>query len=161
MATHSSVLAWRIPGTGEPGGLLSVRSHRVGHDWSDLAAAAAAGTGLKRMGSVVTEHKKGNEAKRRHGRLTTRKPEEIRERISPCPWLPSARWSFLPLDYLWRFFPHSHQAASLLLASFLSRPSTTYPLLEEWSAVLGPSYLLLITNLLLRQFFSSPLAVFP
>ena len=40
MATHSSVLAWRIPGTGEPGGLLSVGSHRVGHDWSDLAAAA-------------------------------------------------------------------------------------------------------------------------
>ena len=42
MATHSSVLAWRIPGTGEPGGLLSMGSHRVGHDWSDLAAAAAA-----------------------------------------------------------------------------------------------------------------------
>ena len=40
MATHSSVLAWRIPGTGEPGGLLSMGSHRVGHDWSDLAAAA-------------------------------------------------------------------------------------------------------------------------
>ena len=42
MATHSSVLAWRIPGTGEPGGLPAMRSHRVGHDWSDLAAAAAA-----------------------------------------------------------------------------------------------------------------------
>ena len=41
MATHSSVLAWRIPGTGEPGGLLSMGSHRVGHDRSDLAAAAA------------------------------------------------------------------------------------------------------------------------
>ena len=41
MATHCSVLAWRIPGMGEPGGLLSVGSHRVGHDWSDLAAAAA------------------------------------------------------------------------------------------------------------------------
>ena len=41
MATHSSVLAWRIPGMGEPGGLLSLGSHRVGHDWSDLAAAAA------------------------------------------------------------------------------------------------------------------------
>ena len=40
MATHSSVLAWRIPGTGEPGGLPSIGSHRVGHDWSDLAAAA-------------------------------------------------------------------------------------------------------------------------
>ena len=42
MATHSSVLAWRIPGTGHPGGLLSMGSHRVGHDCSDLAAAAAA-----------------------------------------------------------------------------------------------------------------------
>ena len=42
MARHSSVLAWRIPGMGEPGGLPSLGSHRVGHDWSDLAAAAAA-----------------------------------------------------------------------------------------------------------------------
>ena len=42
MATHSSVLAWRIPGAGEPGGLTSMGSHRVGHDRSDLAAAAAA-----------------------------------------------------------------------------------------------------------------------
>ena len=40
MATHSSVLAWRIPGMGEPGGLPSMGSHRVRHDWSDLAAAA-------------------------------------------------------------------------------------------------------------------------
>ena len=42
MATHSSVLAWRTPGTGEPGGLPSMGSHGVGHDWSNLAAAAAA-----------------------------------------------------------------------------------------------------------------------
>ena len=41
MATHSSVLAWRIPGTVEPGGLPSMGSHRVGHDWSDLAAAGS------------------------------------------------------------------------------------------------------------------------
>ena len=39
MATHSSVLAWRMPGMGEPGGLPSLRSNRVGHNWSDLAAA--------------------------------------------------------------------------------------------------------------------------
>ena len=45
MATHSSVLAWRIPGTGEPGGLLSMGSHWVGHNWCDLAAAAAANAG--------------------------------------------------------------------------------------------------------------------
>ena len=52
MATHSSVLAWRIPGTGEPGRLLSMGLHRVGHDWSDLAAAAA-----PRIGSVsLTYH---------------------------------------------------------------------------------------------------------
>ena len=41
MATHSGVLAWRIPGTGEPDGLPSMGSRRVGHDWSDAAAAAA------------------------------------------------------------------------------------------------------------------------
>ena len=41
MVTHSSILAWRIPGTEEPGGLPSMGLHRVGHDWSDLAAAAA------------------------------------------------------------------------------------------------------------------------
>ena len=41
MATHSSVLAWRIPGTGAPGGLPSMGSRRVRHDWSDLVAAAS------------------------------------------------------------------------------------------------------------------------
>ena len=41
MATHSNVLAWRIPGTAEPGGLPSMGWHRARHDWSDLAAAAA------------------------------------------------------------------------------------------------------------------------
>ena len=42
MATHSNILARRLPGMGEPGGLPSMGSHRVGHDWSNLAAAAAA-----------------------------------------------------------------------------------------------------------------------
>ena len=40
--THFNVLAWRIPGTGETGGLPSLGLHRVGHDWSDLEVAAAA-----------------------------------------------------------------------------------------------------------------------
>ena len=56
MATHSSVLAWRIPETEEPGRLPSLGSHRVGHDWSDLAAAAAAAamwsTGLASLPSI-------------------------------------------------------------------------------------------------------------
>ena len=54
MATHSSVLAWRIPGTGESGGLPSMGSHRVRHDCSDLAAAVAArsstGASLEALG---------------------------------------------------------------------------------------------------------------
>ena len=49
MASHSSVLAWRIPGTREPGGLLSLGWHRVGHDWSDLAAAAASNVDKKSL----------------------------------------------------------------------------------------------------------------
>ena len=54
MATYSSVLAWRIPGTAEPGGLPSMGSHRVGHDWRDLAAAAAAATVSQTLQTVPT-----------------------------------------------------------------------------------------------------------
>ena len=57
IATHSSVLAWRIPGTGEPGGLLSMGSHRVGHDWSDLAAAVAACCLLEITASLLSAYK--------------------------------------------------------------------------------------------------------
>ena len=53
MATHSSVLAWRIPGTGEPGGLPSMGLHRVGHGWSDLAAAVAAAE-IENLNSIRT-----------------------------------------------------------------------------------------------------------
>ena len=49
MATHSSTLAWKIPWTEEPGGLLSMGLHRVGHDWSILAAAAAAASLLSQQ----------------------------------------------------------------------------------------------------------------
>ena len=56
MATHSSVLAWRIPGTGEPGGLPSMGSLRVGHDWSDLAAAAAVAVCISQCCSLYLSH---------------------------------------------------------------------------------------------------------
>ena len=55
MATHSSVLAWRIPGKGEPGGLLSMESHRVGHDWSDLVAAAATAGSWNGVWHIISE----------------------------------------------------------------------------------------------------------
>ena len=54
MATHSSILAWRIPGTEGPGGLPSMGSHRVGHDLSDLATAAAAVCPLPRNSKPMT-----------------------------------------------------------------------------------------------------------
>ena len=53
MATHFSVLVWRIPGMGEPGGLPSMGLHRVGHDCSDLAAAAAAAAGRQTMTGII------------------------------------------------------------------------------------------------------------
>ena len=53
MVTHSSVLAWRIPGMGEPDGLPSVGLHRVGHDSSDLAAAAAGGSWASQVALAV------------------------------------------------------------------------------------------------------------
>ena len=53
MATHSSFLAWRIPGTEEPSRLPSMGLHRVGHDWSDLAAAAAAVSMTKFIVSLI------------------------------------------------------------------------------------------------------------
>ena len=50
MAAHSSVLAWRIPGTEEPGRLLSMGSHRVGHEWSDLVAMSSWTVESERIG---------------------------------------------------------------------------------------------------------------
>ena len=80
--THSSVLAWRIPGMKEPGGLPSMGSHRVGHDWSDLAAAAQYScleNSLDRRGWWVTIH-----------RVTK----------SPTEWLTlSLRFNYLQLNY--------------------------------------------------------------
>ena len=54
MATHSSVLAWRIPWTEEPGGLLSIGSHRVRHDWSDLACMHALEKEMAAHSSVLS-----------------------------------------------------------------------------------------------------------
>ena len=58
MSNHSIVLGWRIPGTGEPGGLPSMGSHKVGHDGSDLAAAAAAAASVSYFFHYKTEHQR-------------------------------------------------------------------------------------------------------
>ena len=53
MATHSSILAWRVPWTEEPDGLLSMGSHRVGHDWRDLACMHALEKGMATHSSIL------------------------------------------------------------------------------------------------------------
>ena len=76
MAAHSSVLAWRIPWTGEPGGLPSMGSHRVGHDWSDLAAAAA----------VPSAHSESAQKTGSHSR-NIHLPPSGQVLYLPCQWL--------------------------------------------------------------------------
>ena len=65
MATRSSILAWRVPGTAEPGGLPSMGSHRVGHYWSDLAARAPIRTKIK-INASWSKHIVNNELKQCH-----------------------------------------------------------------------------------------------
>ena len=79
MATRSSVLASRIPGKGEPGGLPSMGLHRFGHDWSDLAAAAAAGISsrLQKLpctinGKVGSEKNMGSRKSMQKGKIEKR-----------------------------------------------------------------------------------------
>ena len=69
MATHSSVLAWKIPGMGEPGRLLSMRSHRVGHFWSDLACTQS----LFKTTCLLTDYIQFDREKRQKSNLKTHK----------------------------------------------------------------------------------------
>ena len=74
MATQSRILAWRIPGTGDPGGLPSMGSHRVGHDWNDLAAAAGGpGDQIANICWII-EMQEGSRKTSTSGLLTMLKP---------------------------------------------------------------------------------------
>ena len=78
MATHSSVGAWRIPGTGQPGGLPSVGLHRVGHDWSNLVGGGGESkTGREGIGEVHGEGERKRD--RESARACTRKRESQRK----------------------------------------------------------------------------------
>ena len=89
MATHSSVLAWRIPGMGEPGGLRSMGSHRVAHDWSNAAAAAAAAeSGAASYDQAHTQYfcSKMHECSSRICRLVNHRSAQVRfsSQMSSC-----------------------------------------------------------------------------
>ena len=121
MAIHSSVLAWRIPGTGEPGGLPCMGWHRVGHNWSNLAAPAAAGWLGKALWWYFTEETWSN--------TTSSVPYVIFTFKRKPLWKPKElhgvlhKW--LTFDYLFEFHMESHwqcglfQGLTWFLFSFL------------------------------------------
>ena len=131
MTTHSSVLAWRIPGTGEPGGLPSLGSHRVGHDWSDLAAAAADSVHVTNSHSVQFSHSIMSDSLRPHESQHARPPcpsPTPGVHPNPCPlsqWChPTISSSVVPFSSCPQSFPASgffpnesalmHQVAKVL-----------------------------------------------
>ena len=91
MATHSSVLAWRIPGTGEPGGLPSMGSHRVRHDWSDSAAAAAISNVV-----IVSGGQRRDSTIHIHVSRLPQTPRPSRLHRTPVPCLSLDPWFWLP-----------------------------------------------------------------
>ena len=100
MATHSSVTAWRIPGMGEPGGVPPMGSHRVRHDWSDLAVAAAAEREVKEtipftiatkrikyVGIYLPKEMKDLYIENYKTLVKEIKEDTNRWRKIPCPWI--------------------------------------------------------------------------
>ena len=111
MATHSSVLAWRIPGTEEPNELLSMGLHRVGHDWSDLAAAAAT---LKSTVAGIEDLASSEQARR----VTDWRKERRWEMVAGSD-------SLLELDvhlHLWKFLSWRFLCRGLTVSLFSPLP---------------------------------------
>ena len=92
MATPSSVLAWRIPGTGEPGGLPSMGLHRVGHDWSDLAAAAAYCYSSPYRLRVLQKEKRSRYCEFQEENLSAKIKKDFKEKVTGNKVLKS-RWN--------------------------------------------------------------------
>ena len=107
MATHSSILAWRIPGTEEPSGLPSMGSHRVGQDWNNLAAAAAFSS-VQFSRTVVFDSLQPHESQ--HARPPCPSPTP-RVHLNPCPlswWChPTISSSVVPFSSCPQSFPAS------------------------------------------------------
>ena len=128
MATHSSILAWRIPWTEEPGGLQSIGSQRVGHNWSDLAAAAAA----KSLQSYPTLYN----------------PIDGSPPGSPSPGILQARtleWVAISFSNAWKWkvkvksLSHVHLLVTPCTAPYQVPPPMGFSRQEYWSGLPLPS----------------------
>ena len=148
MATHSSILAWRVPGTEEPGGLPSMRSHRVSHNGSDSAAAAATANYLrlsKKFSSVQFSRSVTSDSLRPHESQHARPPC-----LPPTPGVysnscPSSRWchpaispSVVPFSHLlsfpaWESFPMSQFFTSGGQTIGVSASASVLPMnIQDW-----------------------------
>ena len=138
MATHSSILAWRIPGTEEPGGLLSMGSHRVRHDWSNLAVAAWVYQGLPRWCS--DKESANAEDTRDMGRVWALGREDPLEKemaiySSVLAWeIPWTEWLWWPTDHgltkCWKWlsdWAHTHGNISKVSNLFLMQNPQDVP----------------------------------
>ena len=126
MATHSSVLTWRIPGTGKPGGLPSMGSQRVGHDWSDLAAAAAACFKMVSTSLPCWRHKRTHSSHILHCENLTELEEEKLHRSVRPPSLKLSPWDCLTLKLICTRLLEVHQSQFKFSYQFLA-PSASAP----------------------------------
>ena len=97
MATHSSVLAWRIPGMGESGGLPSMGSHRIGHDWHDLAAAAVAAGNYDPTCCIKNKNQNKTKLKFLKTRMT---PQMSLFQLWNCEWGPAPALHLQSYEFL-------------------------------------------------------------
>ena len=155
MATHSSVLAWRIPGMEEPGGLLSMGLQRVGHDWGDLAACSNSSVQFSR--SVMSD---------------SLRPSELQHARPPCPspipgvysnlrrssqwWHPASSSSVVPFSSYPQSLPGSESSSELALRmkwpKYWSFSFSIIPSKEHWSPLESTGWICVQSKGLLRLF---------
>ena len=170
MATHSSVLAWRIPGTGDPGGLPSLGSHRVRHDWSDLAAAAAVYISSVQFScSVVSDSVRPHGLQ--HSRLPCPSPApRVCSNSCPLSWWyhPAVSSSVIPFSSCLQSFPAS---GSFPVSQFFpsggqnigaSASATVLPMnIQDWSPLEWTGWISVQSKGLSRVFSSTTLQKHP
>ena len=127
MATHSSILAWRIPWTEEPGGLQSIGSQRVRHDWSDLAFTRTYPTQSLRIDAI----------KLRERRMWVKKPRckgDMKTMFRKQFWaylrVHSMKWETRDHFWIQTYSKHKFQLKILLTLTHLLQPSDSSPRTE-------------------------------
>ena len=101
MATYSNVLAWRIPGMGEPGGLPSMGSHWVKHDWNDLAAAVAARASKVMLKILQARLQQNMNHELPDDQAGFKKGRGIRHKIANTGWIIKKAKDFQKNIYFW------------------------------------------------------------